>query len=130
MKEVTEWDNNPREMWVWGSEPEQKRKAFVIWIKSDDYYSRVITLDKSDHDAVCLFRHCAEIEQRRMTNKELARWLREKPDREWTILGDDSPTVFSTRLYTKSEEDKPVPDIVAIREGDSPWFEPFVGGDE
>ena len=123
MKEVTEWDNNPREMWVWGSEPERKQKAFVIWIRRDDYHSRVITVDKEDHDAIYSFQHCAEIEKqcRRMTNKELSRWLREKPNREWK----DTIFVHADLIYHEREEDTEVSNDIYVREGDSPWFVPF-----
>ena len=128
MKEVTEWDNNPREMWVWGSEPERKQKEFVIWIRSDDYHPRVVTIDREEHDAIITFQHCAEIEpRRRMTNKELARWLAQNPGRELKREGndDDSTTVSHCLTYSLSEQDKEVEDGIYIREGDSPWFVPF-----
>ena len=122
MKEVTEWDNNPREMWVWGSEPERKQKEFVIWIRSDDYHPRVVTIDREEHDAIMPFQHCAEIEPRRlMTNKELSRWLREKPNREWK----DAIFVHADLIYRECEEDTEVSNGIYVREGDSPWFVPF-----
>ena len=68
-------------MWCWNSNVENKVQAKVIYvIKRDEY--RVITLTDNDVDII-RYKHCAEIEkQRRMTKKELSRWLREKPTRE------------------------------------------------
>lgn len=72
---------------------------------------------------------CAEIEHslRLMTNKELARWLAAKPERELKREGsdDDSTTVSHCFTYALSEQDKEVEDGIYIREGDSPWFVPF-----
>lgn len=68
------------------------------------------------------------ITHRRMTNKELARWLAQNPGRElkreWN--DDDSTTVSHCLTYSLSEQDKEVEDGIYIREGDSPWFVPFV----
>ena len=43
MKEVREWDNNPRMMWVWDSVDEKPKKKFVIYIQPK-CYSPVIAL--------------------------------------------------------------------------------------
>ena len=129
MKEVTyeDWQKNPtpRMMWVWNSNVENKVQAKVIYvIKSDEY--PVIT----DNDADLIrYKHCAEIEKpRRMTNKELARWLREKPTREckWTFDG----TICSVHTYNEKVENEEVHKDVRIREDDGEWKEPLVEVEE
>ena len=125
MKEVTyeDWQKTltPRMMWVWNSNVENKIQAKVIYvIKSDEY--PVIT----DNDADLIrYKHCAEIEKpRRMTNKELARWLREKHTREckWTFDG----TICSVHTYNEKVENEEVHKDVRIREDDGEWKEPLV----
>lgn len=125
MKEVTKWDNNPREMWVWDRD-DHLRKMLVVYIVSKDeardctYPVIAFDLDTYDTEA---FMHCAEIEpsRRRMTNKELSRWLREKPNREWK----DVSFVHADLIYRECEEDTEVSNDIYVREGDSPWFVPF-----
>ena len=59
-----------------------------------------------------------------MTNKELARWLREKPTREckWAFDG----CICSVHTYNeKAANDKVYKDIY-IREDGSDWREPLV----
>ena len=73
------------------------------------------------------FKHCAENEEpktRRMTNKELSRWLREKPAREckWTFDG----SICSVHTYNEKVENEEVHKDVRIREDDGEWQEPFV----
>lgn len=122
MKEVTEWDNNPREMWVWNHDTSCVRKAFVIWIKkSSNTIFKVVAVD--EHGNIPTYIHCAEIEpsRRLMTNKELSRWLREKPNREWK----DTSFVHADLIYRECEEDTEVSNDIYVREGDSPWFVPF-----
>ena len=71
------------------------------------------------------FKHCAEIEkQRRMTNKELSRWLREKPTRECKYL--NSEYICSTFEYREYKQDEEVDVDMRIREDDSEWREPLV----
>lgn len=87
MKEVTEWDNNPREMLVWDDDVMHLTHRFVIYIMPEKKLeSRVIALSISNpKGSTSLWKHCAEMPpqcKRRMTNKELTRWLREKPNRE------------------------------------------------
>ena len=75
------------------------------------------------------FRHCAEIEkQRRMTNKELSRWLREKPTREriWTFDG----CICSIHNYNEKCESEEVRKGIRIRENDGEWREPLVEVEE
>lgn len=130
MKEVTEWDNNPRMMWVWDVDERSRRKEFVFYIMPRGISTELPVFVKDGSErGYNRFYHCAEIENthRLMTNKELARWLREKPDREWK--GKDEAFVHSDLIYRASEEDEPVSDDIYVREGDSPWFVPFTEGE-
>ena len=131
MKEVTyeDWQKTltPRMMWVWNSNVENKVQAKVIYvIKSDEY--PVIT----DNDVDLLrYKHCAEIEkQRRMTKKELSRWLREKPTREFKYSSSISCSVYSTYIYDEDDEEEEVRKDVVIREDDGKWREPLVEVEE
>ena len=65
---------------------------------------------------------------RRMTNKELARWLREKPTRECKYL--NSEYICSTFEYRERNQDKEVSDDFLIREDDGEWREPLVEVEE
>lgn len=126
MKEVTyeDWQKNstPREMWVWDDYEEDKKKLKVIYISKEAYPVVSITLDDKHEEH---FMHCAEIEkQRRMTNKELSRWLREKPTREFRY--GNSRSVYSTHTYDEDDEDEGVRIDIVIREDDSEWREPLV----
>ena len=127
MKKVTyeEWQKNPipRMMWVWDNE-EDKKKRKVIYISKETYpetYPVVsVTLDDKHVER---FMHCAEIEkQRRMTNKELSRWLREKATRESKF----GTTVFCSYNYSETEAHDEVFDGTLIREDDGEWREPLV----
>lgn len=127
MKEVTyeDWQKNPipRMMWVWNSNVENKVQAKVIYVIKDKPY-RVITVTDNDADLI-RYRHCAEIEkQRRMTNKELSRWLREKPTREWKYNDDNG--VCSVYGYWEKYADKEISDGILIREDGGEWQEPLV----
>ena len=132
MKEVTyeDWQKNPtpRMMWVWNATVEDKVQAKVIFVvKADACIYPVLSIMKDDvgYDT---FQHCAEIEkQRRMTNKELARWLREKPTRECTHRNDShNRLVYSIHTYLEICANKEVDDCILIRENDSEWREPLV----
>lgn len=133
MKEVTyeDWQKNPmpRMMWVWNSNVEDKVTAKVICVIKDKPY-RVITVTDNDVDII-RYRHCAEIEEpktRRMTNKELSRWLREKPTRECKYLTSDYVcSTFDYREYKQAEE---VHVDMRIREDDGEWREPLVEVEE
>lgn len=128
MKEVTyeEWQKNPtpRMMWVWNENETNKVKRKVVYVLRDDH-ARVITIDDDDSDyEPC--KHCAEIEtQRRMTNKELSRWLREKPTRE-RISFDGC--ICSIHNYNEKCESEEVRKGIRIRENDGEWREPLVEG--
>ena len=129
MKEVTyeEWQKNPtpRMMWCWNANVEDKEQAKVICVIKHKPY-RVITVTDNDADII-RYRHCAGIEEpktRRMTNKELSRWLREKPTRECKYL--TSEYVCSTFEYREYMQDEEVSEDMRIREDDSEWREPLV----
>ena len=129
MKEVTyeDWLKNPtpRMMWVWNSDVEDKVQAKVISVvKTDACVYPVLSIMKDDvgYDT---FRHCAEIEkQRRMTNKELSRWLRESPTREYKYTADNS--VYSFHPYEENCADEEVYKGIVIREDYKEWREPLV----
>ena len=128
MKELTSegWQKNPtpRMMWVWDHCEKERVRRKVVYFSEKNIVYPVIALRSGD---TCLdrFQHCAEIEkQRRMTNKELARWLREKPTREckWAFDG----CICSVHTYNeKAANDKVYKDIY-IREDDSDWREPLI----
>ncbi len=132
MKEVTyeDWLKNPtpRSMWVWDEDEELKVKRKVIYVLKDGVYTSPVLVVVNE----CMyetFRHCAEIEkQRRMTNKELSRWLREKPTREriWTFDG----CICSIHNYNEKCESEEVRKGIRIRENDSEWREPLVEVEE
>ena len=78
--------------------------------------------DDADYEA---YRRCAEIEKpRRMTHRELSRWLREKLTREWKYK--DGISVYGYYGYEEKCEKEEVPDNFLIREDDGDWKEPLV----
>lgn len=129
MKEVTyeEWIKNhtPRMMWVWDYAKEHKvRRKVVYVIKNDVLEFPVLTINDDDTDSQT-YRHCEEIEkQRRMTNKELSRWLREKPTREYKFKNSDF--VYGEKNYREIEQDDEVKHDIFIREDDGEWREALV----
>ena len=135
MKEVTyeEWQKNPipRMMWVWNSDIKDKVQAKVISVvKTDACIYPVLSIMKDDVGYET-FRHCAEIEkqkQRRMTNRELSRWLRENPTREWKYKNGIS--VYGYYGYEEKRENEEVIDNILIREGDGEWREPLAEVEE
>ena len=129
MKKVTyeEWQKNPtpRLMWVWSYDEDCKVQRKVIYVlKAGVYENPVLTVaDESTYET---YKHCAEIEkQRRMTNKELSRWLREKPTREY-CYESSRLTVRNSYNYTPDNQDEEVVESVVVRENDSEWREPLV----
>lgn len=128
MKEVTyeDWQKNstPREMWVWDDDyVEDKRKLKVLYISKETYPVVSVTLDDK---RVERYEHCAEIKkQRRMTNKELSRWMREKTTREYKYKTRDG-YIYSSYGYKELRADEEVDDILLIREADGEWREPLV----
>ena len=130
MKEVTyeDWQKNPtpRTMWVWDDKDKDKKQRKVIYITKEDITHPVIALSHSDIDSSS-YKHCAEIEEpktRRMTNKELARWIREKPTREWKYKNGTS--VYGYYVYEEKCENEEVLNNILIREDDGEWREPLV----
>ena len=130
MKEVTyeDWQKNPtpRVMWVWDDNVEKEKvKRKVIYILSGvrGRKQNVITL-YTDESCTYAYAHCAEIEkQRRMTNQELAWWLREKPTREWKYM--NGVTVYGYYGYEEKCENEEVLNNILIREDDGKWREPL-----
>lgn len=153
MKELTheEWIKNPtpRMMWVWDDDEAYKKQMKVIYIAEQAMSYPVIVVDNNEasenryiaEQAVSYpvivvnnngasenrYRHCAEIaKSRRMTNKELSRWLREKPTREYKFGSTDC--VFCFLAYQEIDADDEVDDIL-IRENDGEWREPLIEED-
>ena len=132
MKEVTyeDWQKNPtpRMMWVWDSSENNKVQRKVLYIIDKPITYQVIALIKSELSTES-FMHCAEIEEpktRRMTKKELSRWLREKPTREFKFNGYIGCSVYSIYTYDEDCGDEEVRKDVVIREDDGEWKEPLV----
>lgn len=131
MKELTyeDWLKNPtaRLMWVWDNNENNKEQRKVIYVNELDVIYPVIALIDNMR-ATESFKHCAEIEkQRRMTNKELARWLREHPTREYKYRCSYAHcSVYSTYDYDEDCGDEEVRKDIVIREDDGEWKEPLV----
>ena len=130
MKEVTydDWQKNPmpRMMWVWCSEEEEKKKRKVIYILSGIKGKKYNVLTVADKETcTTAYMHCAEIEkQRRMTNKEFSRWLREKPTREYKYTCGSE--IYSSYSYEEECADKDCWSEIVVREDDGEWREPLV----
>ena len=134
MKEVTyeDWIKNPipRMMWVWDDNENNKVQRKVIYIIDKPITYQVIALIKSELSTES-FMHCAEIEEpktRRMTNKELSRWLREKPTREYKCQTSDY--ICSALEYRECKQDEEVHKDIHIREDGGEWKEPLVEVEE
>ena len=134
MKEVTyeDWQKNPtpRMMWVWDSIENNKQRRKVIYFLDSKLPHPVVALTE-DKVGIEQFRHCAEIEElktRRMTNKELSRWLRGKPTREYKYLTSDY--ICNTFDYREYVQDEEVHEDMLIREDDGEWREPLVEVEE
>lgn len=132
MKEVTyeDWIKNPtpRTMWVWDFDEGKRQKLKVIYVSKEDTPYPVITIAACD-TVLEKFLHCAEIEKpktRRMTKKELSRWLREKPTREFKYDNYIARPVCSTYTYNEDGGDEEVRDDIVIREDYGEWKEPLV----
>ena len=129
MKELTyeDWVKNPtpRMMWVWDDNAKVKRKV-VYFIENKDVSHPVIVLSSAG-DIAASYKHCAEIEKsktRRMTYKELSRWLRENPTREYRYT--TSNYIFTSSDYRENNQDKEVHGDIMVRENDGEWKEPLV----
>lgn len=128
MKEVTEWDNNPREMWVWNENESEKKLAKVVYFLKNSARPVVAEISKSERDlCVETFLHCAEPEkQRYMTNQELSWWLRDGFHRE--IRLNIEGYVFSCYDYPteKEKENCNSEHFVEIRENGGEWRQPLI----
>lgn len=135
MKEVTyeDWQKNPtpRMMWVWDiSERDKVIRKVIYFNENKNAHYPIVALSSDGVIAAC-YKHCAEIEEpktRRMTHKELARWLREKPTREFKYK--DSISVYSVHSYDEDCGGAEVAIDVIIREDDGEWREPLVEVEE
>ena len=130
MKEVTyeDWVKNPtpRMMWVWDSNENNKKQRRVLYLVKENITYPVIVLSHDDIDII-KYKHCAEIEkQRRMTQKELSRWLREKPTREYKCSSRTDIVVNCFYSYIEEDADQEVDENFLIREDDGEWREPLV----
>ena len=132
MKEVTyeDWQKNPtpRMMWVWDSFESDKKQRKVIYISELGITYPIFALTDDELD-IEHFKYCAEIEEpktRRMTNKELSRWLREKPTREYKYSDVSGNIVSCFYTYFDDYASKELQDDILIREDDSEWREPLV----
>ena len=129
MKVITyeDWQKNPtpRMMWVWNVNEKDKVQRKVVYVLRNNYI-KVITIDDDDSDYES-YNYCAEIEEpktRRMTNKELSRWLREKPTREYKYQTSDY--IYSAFNYREYKQDEEVHEDMRIREDGGEWREPLV----
>ena len=128
MKEVTyeDWLRNPtpRMMWVWDDDEEDRKQRKVVYVIKEGpcrYPVRTTMNDDTDYES---YRRCAEIEEpRRMTNRELSRWLREKPTREIKYC---SNTICCFYSYIEEDAEQEAVKGILIREDDGDWREPFV----
>lgn len=135
MKEVTyeDWQKNPtpRMMWCWDNKVGDKVKRKVIYFNENKHaHYPIIALSENSAMSVG-YKHCAEIEEpkrRRMTNKELSRWLREKPTREWRY-GTDS-RIYNNYTYVEEAADVKCWQEIVVREDDGEWREPLVEVEE
>ena len=130
MKEVTyeDWIKNPtpRTMWVWDSSENNKKQRKVIYFLGPKLTFPVVALS-NDEISTENFKHCAEIEkQRLMTHRELARWLCEKPFREFKYGSGTNYPIYKWHTYTEDEAPKEVCKDIRIREDDGKWKEPLV----
>ena len=134
MKEVTyeDWQKNPtpRMMWVWNDDVKNKEKIKVAYVLNNGCTYRVLSIVDED-SAFETFKHCAEIEKsntRRMTHKELAHWLKEKPTREFKY--SSSRFIYTFHSYDENCEDEEIHEDILIREDDGEWREPLVEVEE
>ena len=130
MKELTyeDWIKNstPRMMWVWDDNENNKVQRKVLYIIDKPITYQVIALIKSELSTES-FMHCAEIEEpktRRMTNKELSRWLRENSTREYKYI--TGSYIYASFDYREKNQNVEVHESMRIRENDGEWKEPLI----
>ena len=131
MKEVTykEWIKNPvpRKMWVWDEYEENKELRYVIYIIGSSLSTYPVITISSSGITTTAFQHCTEIEPKRlMTHRELARWLCEKPFREFKYGSGTNCPIYKYHTYTEDEASKEVCKDIRIREDDGKWKVPLV----
>ena len=137
MKELTheDWMKNPtpRMMWVWDNNGANRKKGRVIYISEYDVKYPVIVL-ADNGEGTHVYMYCAEITKtRRMTHKELSRWLRENPTRNYKYYCvDDSNNSFVhySYSYIESWADDEISEQILIRENDGEWREPLIEVEE
>ena len=130
MKEVTykDWQKNPtpRMMWVWDSFENDKKQRKVVYFLKPGLYLQIVALSE-DEVSTENFKHCAEIEnQRLMTHRELARWLCEKPFREFKYGSGTNCPVYKCHTYTEDEAPREVCKDIRIRDDGGGWKEPLI----
>ena len=130
MKEVTyeDWVENPisRIMWVWDKDEELKVQRKVIYFLKPGLTFPIVALS-SDETSTENFKHCAEIEnQRLMTHRELARWLCEKPFREFKYGDGTNCPIYKYHTYTEDEAPKEVCEDIRIRDDGGEWLLPLI----
>ena len=129
MKEVTykDWLKNPipRMMWVWNNKEKDRIKRKVVYfIENKDTSFTVVALSQ-DGTTTANFKHCAEIEtKRRMTYKELSRWLRENSTREYKYI--TGSYIYASFDYRENNQNLEVHESMRIRENDGEWKEPLI----
>lgn len=67
MKELKEWDNIPRMMWVWDNDEKDRLVMKVVYIISSECNFPVVALGESGN--VYRYGHCAEIEKEQKISK-------------------------------------------------------------
>ena len=137
MKEVTyeDWQKNPilRMMWIWDDNIDNKIKRKFIYMLEDVTHP-VVSLDVLEQGTI-LRKHCAEIEElktRRMTNKELAWWLRDNNRREYKYdnIAGSASCIYYEFLYLERDACVPIKKDILIRENGGEWHEPLVEVEE
>ena len=128
MKELTyeDWIKNPipRMMWVWNDDVKNKEKIKVAYVLNNDCTYRVLSIVDED-SAYETFKHCAEIEKtRRMTYKELSRWLRKNSTREYKYI--TGSYIYASLDYRENNQNVEVHESMLIRENDGEWKEPLI----
>lgn len=133
MKAITyeDWLRNPtpRMMWVWDVNEKDKVQRKVVYVVKGGPSNFPVRATKNDDADFEEYMHCAEIKKpkiRRMTNKELSRWLREKPTREYKRFKSDDALVSYYHSYIERTANEEIDDSILIREDDSDWREPLV----
>lgn len=133
MKKLTyeDWLENPtpRKMWVWDRDESVKKQYKVVYFSQKQNAFPILAVT-DDEKTNMSFKHCAEIvvHARRMSNRELSHWLREKPTRESKCANDNY--IYSVHAYKENCGDEEVNKNIVIREDDGEWREPIVETEE